>query len=371
MKSSTIFLSAGDHSGDVAASLLVDALRSRIPDIQLFGLGGEKLHTRNQEQFASGNDLAVMGFWEVAKRFFYFQSLLDKCVKEIETRRPETVILVDYPGFNLRLAKRIKETGIPVIYYISPQVWAWGKKRIPEMRELIDLFLVILPFEAPFFAKHQVEAKFVGHYLLEEIPENMISSPTPSKGHLALLPGSRVIEIKRLLPLMLDVARSWHAQTGEQSVVAAIKGKFPYEEAIAPYRDCVRIEYDNAREVIYKSSSVVVASGTATLECGIIGRPMVIVYKTGRITWEIAKRLVMVTSVGLVNLTLGKKVVSELLQHDATTEKVVAELLRMKAGTAVRQTMLGELQSLPHLLGEKGASLRAADAIVALLDKKR
>lgn len=370
MKSFYIFLSAGDHSGDVAASLLVDALRARMPDLKLFGLGGEKLRKQEQEQFADGNDLAVMGFWEVAKRFAYFRSLLNKCAQEIETRRPDAVILVDYPGFNLRLAKRIRKTGIPIIYYISPQVWAWGKKRIPEMRELIDLLLVILPFEVPFFTEHKINATFVGHYLLEDIPEQMISSPVPTKGHLALLPGSREVEIKRILPLMLEVARAWHLQTGENSVVAAIRGKFPYEESIEPHKDYVRIEYDNAREVVYKSTSVVVASGTATLECGIIGRPMVIVYKTGRITWEIAKRLVTITSVGLVNLTLGKKVVPELLQHEATPEKVLVELGNMKEGTTVRQAMLSEFKLLPQILGEKGASSRAAESIVTLLDKK-
>jgi lipid-A-disaccharide synthase len=368
MKSS-IFLSAGDHSGDVAASRLVDALRSRIPDLTLFGLGGERLRKQGQEQFANGDDLAVMGFWEVAKRFFYFQALLNQCAKEIETRKPDAVILVDYPGFNLRLAKRIRKTGIPIAYYITPQVWAWGKKRIPEIRELIDLPLVILPFEAPFFAEHGVKATFVGHYLLEDIPEQMISSPTPPQGHLALLPGSRKDEIRRLLPLMLHTAGEWRKETGQTSVVAGIRGKFDYETLIQPYRDAVRIEYDNTREVVHQSTAVVVASGTATLECGIIGRPMVIVYKTGRITWEIAKRLVTITSVGLVNLTLGKNVVSELLQHKATPENVIAELYRLQRND-VKQQMISELHVLPRMLGEKGASVRAADTIIALLKRK-
>lgn len=358
------FLSAGDPSGDTAASRLLDALRVHSPQLAVCGLGGAKLAERGQEQFAGGNDLAVMGFWEVAKRFSFFRSLLDRCVREIETRKPRAIILVDYPGFNLRLAERVKKIGIPIIYYISPQVWAWGKKRIEKMQRLIDLLLLILPFEKEFFASTGIRTEFVGHYLLEDIPAQMISSTVPENGRLALLPGSREVEIRRILPVLLETGKQWHAQTGQRAIVAGIHGRFAYDAQVARYRSAgVEIEYDNTRDVVCRSSAVVVASGTATLECGLIGRPMVIVYKTGEITWQIAKRLVDLPSIGLVNLTLGSKVAPELLQHEATPDRIMQELSAFTTDSKRRSEAISQFHHLPGLLGGAGASDRAAKLI--------
>ena len=297
MNKKSIFLSAGDPSGDNASLKLVEALDELYSGIEYFGLGGERLKKMGQVQFASGAELAVIGFWEVAKHYSFFKNLMNQCIEEIEKRKPSVVLLVDYPGFNLRLAKKIKRLQIPIIYYISPQVWAWGKRRIKDIKKNIDLMLPILPFEEKFYEHSGVNSKFVGHYLLEDIHENYISSKTPlvenEKESIALLPGSRPQEIERMLIPSLDAAKMFNAKYGTKAVVAGIKGAYDYENVLRKYDSCnISITYNETRKIIYESSLVVSASGTATLEAGIVGRPMVIIYNTGFITYNIARYLV-------------------------------------------------------------------------------
>ncbi|MBD3401721.1 lipid-A-disaccharide synthase, partial [candidate division GN15 bacterium] len=194
-----IFVSAGDPSADIATARLITALKVTAPELQLFGLGGPRLAQRGQEQLARATDLAVLGFWEVARRAGFFRRLLRQCEQEITRRRPRCILLVDYPGFNLRLAARVKKLGIPIIYYISPQVWAWHKKRIHRIKELVDRMLLILPFEQELYARHGIPHEMVGHYLVEDVPHEYIASDPPGSGQLALLPGSRTQEIERML----------------------------------------------------------------------------------------------------------------------------------------------------------------------------
>lgn len=370
MSSPLFFLSAGDPSGDNASARLVEELTSKLPGLTLFGLGGPKLLQCGQEQLADSADLAVLGFWEVAKRFRFFQKLMARCVNQIRNQRPDCVILVDYPGFNLRLAKRIRSLGIPVIYYISPQIWAWGHKRLPQIRECIDLMLLILPFEQRFYEGTGVNAKFVGHYLLEDIPAEYISSQPPIDGSLALLPGSRQQEVERMLPVMLDTARQFKERHGTRAVVAAAKNGYDYEAALKKQRaDDVTLVYGDARRVIHDSVLVLSASGTATLEAAIIGRPMVVVYKTGNITYQIARRLIKIDKIGLVNLVLNDKVAPELIQHDATPDKMLAALSQLYTDEERYGATCIRLNEVPSLLGGKGASERAAAMIVEMIEK--
>jgi len=186
-----LFISAGDPSGDNATARVIEALQKQHPGLKFFGLGGPRLKVLGQEQLADSSDLAVLGFWEVARRYFFFRRLFHRCVEAIREFRPLAVVLVDYPGFNLRLAREVKRLGIPVIYYISPQVWAWGRKRLRRIRESVDKMLVILPFEEVFYEEHGIDCEFVDHYLLEDIPGDYIASDPPGNRQLALLPGSR------------------------------------------------------------------------------------------------------------------------------------------------------------------------------------
>jgi len=367
-----IFLSAGDLSGDNASALLVPALRKRQPDLTLCGLGREKLKRLGQEQFADGRDLAVLGFWEVARRYPYFRRLMFDCVAEIEKRRPAAVVLVDYPGFNLRLAKRIKHLGIPIIYYISPQIWAWGHKRVKEVEELVDLMLLILPFERDFYADRQVDAQFVGHYLLEDIASEYIATSPPDldRPQLALLPGSRPQEIERMLPSMLETARAFNIKYGGRAVIAGVEGAFDYKAALHSYgHDNVTVDYENSRRLVYESSLVLTASGTATLETGIIGRPMVVVYRTGALTYQIARRLIKLDKIALVNLVLNEKVVPELIQGQASPKQMLAALARFIDEPAFTERTVAALHRVPKLLGGEGASDRAADLILNRLGR--
>jgi lipid-A-disaccharide synthase len=370
MAPTTLFLSAGDPSGDNAAGRLAAALKKHLPDLDLFGLGGEKLRYHGQHQLADSSDLAVLGFWEVARRFRFFQRLLARCADEIKRRRPAAVILVDYPGFNLRLAKKIKPLGIPVIYYISPQVWAWGQRRVGTIKNLVDLMLVILPFEVEFYRRHGMEAHFVGHYLLDDIPQQYQRSPLPTRqpSSLCLLPGSRPQEIERILPPMLETARRFNRLYGTRAVIAGMKGRFDYEPLVRDYAgDDIMVSFEDSRRIIYESSLVLTASGTATLETAVIGRPMVVVYKTGFVTYQIARRLIRLDNIALVNLVLNERVVPELIQHQVTPENILPLLSRCYEDRPYVQRVKARLDTVPDLLGGTGASERAAQLIAECL----
>lgn len=364
MSEPLLFISAGDPSGDNATGRVVEHLKSKYADLRLFGLGGPRLKALGQEQLAAGADLAVLGFWEVAKRYLFFRRLFHRCIDEIKERKPSAVVLVDYPGFNLRLARKLKPLGIPIIYYISPQVWAWGKKRLHQIQAYVDRMLVILPFEEEFYRQHGVKCDFTGHYLLEDIPKEYIGSQPPGNRQIALLPGSRPQEIQRMLQPMLETAELMRRKHGARAVVAGVRGIFDYEAAcqqVGP--DTVTIRYDNARTVVFESDIVLTASGTATLETGIIGRPMVVMYRTGFLTYQIARRLVTLDNIALVNLVLGERAVPELIQSQASPEALAAELGRYWADETYRGEVIEKLKRVPGLLGGSGASVNAAGII--------
>lgn len=368
MSEPALFISAGDPSGDIASARLMSALLARRPDLTAFGLGGERLRALGQRQFAAPSDLAVLGFWEVARRYWFFRSLMLRCVGEIERVRPKCILLVDYPGFNLRLARRIKHLGIPIVYYVSPQVWAWAGRRILDIKDLVDKMLLILPFEKALYDSHGIPNELVGHYLVEDIPREYVASDPPGSNRLALLPGSRPQEIERMLKPMLVAARAHQKSFGGKAVVAAVRNAYDYESALRPLGwEAVELVYDDSRRVLYESDLVVSASGTATLEAGIIGRPMVIIYKTGFITYQIARRLVNVRLIGLVNLVLGDAVVPELIQSDASPARIAAELSRYRSDPEYYHRVHTRLKSVVGMLGGSGASEKAASAVESYL----
>lgn len=364
MDAPLLFISAGDPSGDNAVSRVVQCLRQERPGLRVCGLGGPRLKQLGQEQLAEASDLAVLGFWEVARKYLFFRELFYNCVNEIKQRRPKAILLVDYPGFNLRLARAIRPLRIPIIYYISPQVWAWGKGRIRLIRDCVDRVLVILPFEEAFYQKHSIACKFVGHYLLEDIPLAYVSSIAPGGKQVALLPGSRRQEVERMLTPMLGAAKALNRTHGVTAAVAAMSGTYDYESICRDYASSgVKVIYDDPRRVIYESDLVLTASGTATLEAGIIGRPMVVVYRTGMITYLIARNLVKLDKIALVNLVLDEKVVPELIQNEANSVRMVEETEKYLLNDESRLSVTRSLARVPSLLGGLGASARAAEAI--------
>lgn len=361
----SLFVSAGDPSGDIAGFHFLRALLERHPELELFGLGGDRMKGLGQEQFVPGEQLAALGFWEVARRYLFFRRLFKRAVNEIKIRKPQALVLIDYPGFNLRLAKALKGSGIPIVYYISPQVWAWGKGRIPLMRELLDRLLVILPFEKEFFSDNQIEADYVGHYLLEDIPAKLLDQRyNPQSRIVTLMPGSRQQEIDRMLPTMLETAR--RLSDGYQVKIAGRSTGLHYDTILADYPEFREsLVLDKTRELVAESALVISSSGTATLETALIGRPLIILYKTGWLTYQIARRVVAMKHIGLANIVAGESVAPEYIQSEANPA-ALAEAANALLGAETKRNEMVErfkqvraaLQPLPG-----GASARVAEIV--------
>lgn len=359
-----LFISAGDPSGDIAGGHLLKCLRKQNPKLQFFGLGGYTMAALGQKQIVEGSKLAVLGFWEVAKRFLFFRKLMALTIKEIKQRKPEVIILIDYPGFNLRLAEKIWALHIPVIYYISPQIWAWGGKRIKKIKKIVDQMLLILPFEKEIYDRAGIKNRFVGHYLLDDIDSRFIKAPyNPQSNMITLLPGSRPQEIEKMLPVLIETAALLSADNQWRFAIAAVGGDIDYTRYLFRYNLPIEIIKGKTRELIAESRLVITSSGTATLETGIIGRPMVVIYKTGWLTYAIARRLVKIDKIALINIAAGRKIVPELIQSDALPERIAEEARRILNSEILAQDIVAKLNLVTDTLGTPGASERTAQSI--------
>jgi lipid-A-disaccharide synthase len=359
-----VFISAGDPSGDIAGGHLLKNLKPYSDKLRFFGLGGCRMRSEGQEQLVDSSELAVMGFWEVARRFRFFRNLLNRTIDEIRKRKSRVAILIDYPGFNLRLAERLKSLGIPVIYYISPQIWAWGGKRIDKIKQVVDLMLLILPFEKEIYDRVRIKNQFVGHYLFDDINPEYIKAPYNINSNLiALLPGSRPQEIEKMLPVLVKAAGILCRDRKWRFAVGAIEGAADYRAFLRHSEVPIELVTGKPRELIADSRLVIVSSGTATLETGIIGRPMVVIYKTGWLTYNIARRLVKLDKIALINIAAGEKIVPELIQHDAGAENIVRQARRILEDDNLSVNMVKELNRTADSLGTPGAGQRAASLI--------
>ena len=365
-----LFISAGDPSGDIAGSLLIKQLQKRIDDPELIGLGGLRMLAAGQRQLVDGEKLAVLGFWEVAKRFLFFKNLLNKVAQTIEKQKPKAIILIDYPGFNLRLARKIINLNIPIIYYISPQIWAWHANRIHQLKNLVDCMLLILPFETKIFDEAGISNKFVGHYLFDDIPSQFINAPyNIDSDRIILMPGSRPQEVQRMLPTMLQAAQELYKKNNKwKFFIAAVGGDIDYQTYVKTIDFPVEVIDGKTRELIADSRLVITSSGTATLETGIIGRPMVVIYKTGWVTYQIAKRLVRLNNIALINIIGGESIVPELIQNEASAENIVREAERFLVNTNLSSETVRRLNLATKTLGGSGTASRAADAIMELIN---
>ena len=364
---------AGEASGDAHGAGVVRELKRRNPAIDCFGIGGDKMKREGMTLTYHVRSMSFMGFVEVLKHLPLIRAVERTLEEQLRTKKPDVLLLIDYPGFNLRFARIAKKYGVRVLYYISPQVWAWKKGRLRTMRTIIDKMLVILPFEKEIYDKRGIPVEFVGHPLLEEM--NVTESREefcarygidPAHRVLALIPGSRTQEIHALFPTMLEAARLLQKNHALEIVVAAAPN-IPLEL----YRDMipsgmrVAIAVHASHAVMKYAHSAVVTSGTATLETGCFGTPMVVVYKTSWITYWLARVVVRIKNIALVNIIAGKTVVPELIQHDATPASVAAVIERYLTDAAGYESVRKELSSVMHKLGEAGASKKVADAILA------
>ncbi len=363
------YIIAGEASGDLHASNLVREMIKNNPDADFRGWGGDLMQEQGVTLVRHIKDYSYMGFTEVAMHLRTILKSISFCKKDILEYKPDALILIDYPGFNLRIAEFGRANGMKVIYYISPQIWAWKQSRIHKIKASVDKMLVILPFEKDFYQKFDWKVDFVGHPLLDAIENYRNKAGNPnfkSENHLsdkpivALLPGSRKQEIARMLQMMLSVKDDFKEV---QFVVAGAPsiGKEYYEPLIAS--DNVSIVFNKTYDLLMHATAALVTSGTATLETALFNVPEVVCYKGSGISYQIAKRLIKVKFISLVNLIMDKKIVTELIQHDLNKNSIKQELGKILNDKNIEEQMKRDYAELALKLGGKGASAKAAKVI--------
>lgn len=372
-----ILVVTGEASGDAHAAELVAALQARRPDLRFFGMGGSKLAARGVELLFGAHEVSVMGITEVLPKIPRILQVLKGIAAAAAERRPACAILVDIPDFNLRLAAKLKALGVPVAYYVSPMIWAWRRGRVKTIHKLVDRMLCILPFEEAFYRDSGVDARYVGSPVVEQVPAPSsaadfrqrlglsVEAPT-----LALLPGSRMSEIRRLLPDMVNAAKQLAAERPGLQIVVPVAPTIAREEITSRFEGSglsPRLIDGRAPEAVGASDAAIVASGTAVLEAGLMQRPLVVVYRVSLITYLVGRLMLKVAHVALVNLLANRRLVPELLQGDMTPERIASEVRRVWEPGAPREEMLRGLEEVRGRLGGPGAAERAAEAVMELL----
>jgi len=370
-----IYVISGEVSGDLHASNLIKNLKQLQPELVFRGMGGDKMAQEGTQIVQHIKETNFMGFLEVIKNLKTILRIMKNIKQDIQTWQPDLAILVDYPGFNLRIAKFLKKLNIPVVYYISPQIWAWKKNRIHQIKKNIDLMLCILPFEKDFYLKEGFQkVEYVGHPLMDEIADK-IGQPNNLKQvlHLnhqpiiALLPGSRKQEIRLMLSEMLKVVPTF---PNYQFIVAAVPHiPVDFYMRIIGNRN-VKIVRNQTYELLNIADAALVTSGTATLETGLFGVPMVVCYKGNLISYYIAKQLIQVKYISLVNLILDKPVVKELIQHECHADDMITALSPILHDKYYRDEIKKNLELLKQKIGGKGASLNAARIILQRFENR-
>ena len=369
------YIIAGEASGDLHGSNLIREIRKldNIADIRCWG--GDLMEHAGAHLVKHYRDLAYMGFIEVVMNLRTIMKNLKFCKQDILQFKPDVILLIDYPGFNLRIAEWAKHQHIKVAYYISPQVWAWKENRVKQIRKNVDKMLVILPFEKDFYKKRSFDVEYVGHPLadvvesaqndIEPLP-NTLASPLNEPNIIALLPGSRAQEVTKKLPVMLEVSRAFPDYRFIIAKAPSLDDRF-YEQLMEPYKN-VRSIRNKTYQLLLHAKAALVTSGTATLETALFGVPQVVCYKGSNISYQIAKRLIKVKYISLVNLIMDKEVVKELIQNEMNVQNVTTELRRVLKDRDTIIRMKRDYADLKKLLSEGGnASEKAAKSIVQMI----
>ncbi|HEX5023715.1 MAG TPA: lipid-A-disaccharide synthase [Agriterribacter sp.] len=363
------YIIAGEASGDLHGSNLIRELRKLDPDADIRCWGGDLMQEAGAHLVKHYRELAFMGFLEVVKNLGTILRNLSFCKKDILDFKPDALILIDYPGFNLRIAQWAKPLGLKIIYYISPQVWAWKENRVRTIKDCVDKMLVILPFEKDFYKKWNYEVEYVGHPLVEVVNDWQQQHPNtlpPGKKIIALLPGSRKQEILKKLPVMLEVSR--HFPNYEFTVAKApgLEDSF-YLHLLSGYNNVSAVS-GKTYALLMQSAAALVTSGTATLETALFGVPEVVCYKGSAVSYEIAKRVIKIKYISLVNLIMDKPVVKELIQHELTVNNVKKELQELLTNTGRIEQLKADYSALKAILSQGGhASANAAKSINSFL----
>ena len=375
-----VMIIAGEASGDQHGAKLVSAMREKAPRIFFCGVGGPALKLAGVRILVDIAEITVVGFVEVISKLPVVFRAMSVVKKALRSLKPDLLILIDFPEFNLNIAAAAKKIGVPVLYYVSPQIWAWRQGRVKKIGKRVDHMAVILPFEAEFYEQHGVPVTFVGHPLLDRNPADAPRdsgvdsiSEAARHPHIGLLPGSRQVEIKRLLPVMLDTAELLLAQKPELRFILSVAPTIDpvhAESALSgrTIKDRVRISTDPVETIFEKTRLVVAASGTVTLQAAIHGIPMIIIYKVSPISFWLGRSLVRVDHIGLINLIAKRRIVPELVQHQATPIEIAAKALDLLNDADALTALRHELLRSKEGLGGSGASRKVAQIAFSLME---
>jgi lipid-A-disaccharide synthase len=367
------YIISGEASGDLHGSNLIKSLSGLDDKINIRAWGGDLMQDAGAKIVKHYRELAFMGFVEVIKNLGTILKNISFCIKDIVDFNPDVLILIDYPGFNLRIAKWAKSKNIKVVYYISPQIWAWKENRINTIKSSVDKMLVILPFESAFYNKWNYKVDYVGHPLVEVVDSFINNQPSQRKSWTArtvigILPGSRKQEINIKLPIMLEVAKQLPEYQFVVAKAPGIEDSF-YDGLLKDLKNVSTLK-NQTYSLLYEAKAALVTSGTATLETALFGVPQIICYKGSSISYEIAKRIIKIKYIGLVNLIMDKPVVKELIQDDLTTENIIAELKQILENPSKQNQIFEDYATLKILLATGGnASKNAAEIIFNYLNK--
>lgn len=369
-----VMMIAGEASGDLHGSRVIKELKIRRPAVEVFGIGGDNMQREGMEVLYHSSSLSFMGFVEVIRHLSLIRRVEERLEQILVKRPPDVLVLIDFPGFNLRFARKARRHGARILYYISPQVWAWHKGRVKKMKSLVDRMKVVFPFEVELYENEGIDVEFVGHPLVESLRSNLTREEfsrhaglNPGRKIIGLFPGSRKQEIEKIFPTML--------QTGEElrkihdiQLAVGVASNLGAEEVrkYVPIDSPVALIENNTYELMRHSDAAIVTSGTATLETGWFGTPLVVVYKTSPLSFFIGRVLVDIENIGLVNIVAGKTVAPEFIQNDMTVNNLVRAVERILTDETYRQSMKDQLSNIKEKLGAPGASGRVAEGIIAL-----
>ncbi len=363
---------AGEVSGDLHGSALINAIKEIDPSIKLTGIGGNLMQKAGMDLIYHIRDMAFLGFTEVVKHLPFIKKVQRELLRIVQEENISRVVLIDYPGFNLNIAPKLKEFGTEVYYYISPQIWAWGQGRVKKIKKYIDKMIVLFPFEKEFYAKEGIDVEYVGHPLVERMHEYKFLSKDElfqqlnldgDKEILLIMPGSRTQEVERIFPEVIKAAKRISEKYSMQIVIAGSENiddkKLKSDSTDIDFVICRGNNYD----LLAHSKFGIIKSGTSTLEAGYLRLPGLVVYKTGELTFRIGKTLAKVDNIAMTNIIAGETVLPELLQSDVKEQKIFEEADRILGDVKIYQTIKEKLSVLKNKLGEPGASMRAAKII--------
>jgi len=373
-------LSVGEPSGDLHAARLLEQLNLRNASIHCFGMGGARMRKQGFEAVVGIEQMAVMGLFEIIRHFPTLYGVLRKMRQLLQQRRPDLLILVDYPGFNLWLAKHAKKLGIPVLYYISPKIWVWRERRIHKIAARVDQMALIFPFELPYYRRVGVPATYVGHPLVGKVicSEGVKEARSaigldPERVTIGLFPGSRRGEVVQLLPELLESARQMSASNPALQFILSQAPELPAElftegaELVASGAISMKLLKGEVYRAIRASDAIVTASGTVTLEMALLGTPMVVIYRMAPFSYAILSRLIKIPYVSLVNIVAGREVVPELLQEEASAESIIRHLSPLLVEGIERRAMVEGLSQVRTELGEGSSAERLSDLVEEML----